>query len=206
MNGGLALCTIGSFSITHLILIFNILRENKPAHPKDLEQIVVGSQLALAAFSGLNAFIYKLALEWGITPNFTVKYSLGAPACGMFNVSGVSSYCKKEIRQSYCTEQRGEGASRVRNMLLWKWKKRMWSFSLERCLPAKVAAAIQAPFSTRIIYPVMTLNALISNDTGGEGRRNCELETRDGSPVGIVLAGRCAFCQDVIWADPSRTQ
>lgn len=31
--------------------------------PKDLEQIIVGSQLALAAFSGLNAFIYKLALE-----------------------------------------------------------------------------------------------------------------------------------------------
>lgn len=30
----------------------------------------------------------------------------------MFNVSGVSSYCKKEIRRSYCTEQReGSGES-----------------------------------------------------------------------------------------------
>lgn len=69
-----------------------------------------------------------------------------------------------------------------------------------------MAAAIQAPSSTHIIYPIMTLNAFISNDTGGERRRNCELEARDGSPVGIVLAGRCAFCQDVIWADPSREQ
>lgn len=45
------------------LFFLKILWENKPSNSKNLEQIIVGSQLVLAAFSGLNAFIYKLALE-----------------------------------------------------------------------------------------------------------------------------------------------
>lgn len=100
---GLALCTIASFSI----LGFLFVEKQTCKLQKNLEQIIVGSQLAVTAFSGLNAFIYKLALEWGITPNFTVKYSWGASACSVFNVSGVSSYCKREIKDSHTVLYRG---------------------------------------------------------------------------------------------------
>lgn len=107
--------TIASFSV---LIFLKVLGENKHANSKKLVQIIAGSQLVLTAFNSLNAFIYKLALEWGITPDFTVKYSWGAPACSMFNVSGVSSYCKTEIKESYCTVLSGGLEYHVGNMLM----------------------------------------------------------------------------------------
>lgn len=41
--------------------------------------------------------------------------------------------------------------------------------------------------------------------TGGERQRMGECEMRERFPVVMVLTGRCAFCQDVIWADPSES-
>lgn len=90
-------------SFLYIIFFFEDIYVKKQTNPnlqiwkkekKNLERIIVGSQLLLFACTSLNAFIYKLALEWGITPNFTVKYSSGARTWGVFNVRSVSSYCK----------------------------------------------------------------------------------------------------------------